>query len=317
MPTALELAKQREARKLALAGFNPDGTPMDDGGGAGGANDDDDDDDRGGNDDPDNDDGRGAGDTGDEPSLREQIKALQRQLEAANGRAAPSQQQAAEYQTLWQKSETARLAREQELNQQIDALRAQLESANNTFDPAEVLTPEEIEAIEPSLLSTVVKLADSIAKRRAPKLDVRSEALRVVEEREAKKVENYRAQVLNDPARGLHQLGALTHDPEFIAWVKEDENDIDSVVNSLLNAKSTEEVDRYAKIVSKRIVKFKERNKRPADPKTGLGGHMRREPKPKLTEAETQAKLNEAKALSRSRNPADRQRAQQMLNSLQ
>jgi hypothetical protein len=314
MPTALELAKQKEARKLALAGLNPDGTPMDNGGpGNGGA---DDDDDRGdGNDDNDDDDDRGP--AGDEPSLREQIKALQRQLEAANGRAGPEQQRASEYQTLWQKSEAERLRREQELSTEISALRTQLESVNNTFDPAEVLTPEEIEAIDPGLLQTVVKLADKLAQRRAPKIDVRSEALRVVEEREAKKVENYRAQVLNDPARGLHQLGALTHDPEFIAWVKEDENDIDSVVNSLLNAKSTEEVDRYAKIVSKRIVKFKERTKRPPDAKTGLGGHMRREPKPKLTAAETQAKLNEAKALSRSRNPVDRQKAQQMLNSLQ
>ena len=308
MPTALEIAQAREARKLAQAGFKPDGSPLDaaPGGDTGG-----DDDDRG-----DDDDGRGGDDDGRDDPLQQQIADLQRQLSAANGRAAPSQQQAEEYRRLWQMSEAQRQQEQNELRQQIASLQERMEATNNVFDVNSALTEEERDAIDPALLQTVVKLADKIAQHRAPKIDVRSEAVRVLEEREAAKVVAHRNQVLNDPARGLHQLGALSNDPEFIAWLREDENDMDSVVNSLLAAKSTEEVDRYAKIVAKRIVKFKERAKKPADARTSLATHMRRTPGQKLTAAETEAKLHEAKQLARSRNPADRVKAQQIINSM-
>ena len=308
MATALELAQSREQRKLRQAGLDADGNPLkpngngDDGG----------DDDEGG--------GTGNDDGGEKPTelevLQQELATLKRELIAANGRAAPEQQRAAEYQTLWQKAEAARLQREQELNTQIEALRAQLESVNNTIDVNELLTEEERAAIDPNILNSVVKLADKIAQRRAPKVDVRSETLRVLDEREAQKVQKHLNQVLNDPARGLHQISTLMTDPDFLTWMKEEDNDIESVVNSLVAAKTTEDVDRYAKIVSKRIVKFKERTKQQVDPKLALAQHMRRGEKPKLTPEQFQAKMNEAKQLARSRDPADRLKSKQLLNSL-
>lgn len=309
MATALELAKQREIRKLKLAGLDEHGNPLNSDDGEGGGDDDDGDD----NEDP----NRQAQGNDDIQELRAQIENLKRELNAANGRAVPSQQQADEYRRLWRQTEDARQQEATDLRNEIETLRKKLESVNNSIDVNELLTEEERAAIDPGLLNSVVKLAGKIAQHHAPKIDVRTEALRVLEEREATKVQNYRNQVLNDPARGLHQISTLMADPEFITWTRDEDNDIDSVVNSLLAAKSTEEVDRYAKIISKRLVKFKERTKKPADPKTSLSQHMRREAKPKLTEAEVQAKLNEAKQLARSRNPADRLKSQQILNSLE
>lgn len=310
MPTAQELAKERETRKLALAGLDQEGNPLLDAdgnpiapNGNGNGND------AIGNDDSNDDDDDAA-------TMRQRILDLERQLVAANGRAVPSQQQADEYRRLWQQEVTSRQQEQSTLQEQIDSLRTQLESTPTAFDVDSVLNEEEQAAIDPALMQTVIKLADAIATRKAPKIDVRTETLRALEEREASKVTSYRNRILNDPARGLHQLGALSTDPEFTEWLQEDDNDMDSVVNSLLAARSTEEVDRYAKIVAKRIVKFKERTKPPIDTRTSLGQHMRRSPKQKLTEAEVQAKVNEAKQLARSRNPADRQKAQQILNDL-
>jgi hypothetical protein len=303
MPTALELAQAREARKLRQAGFDPEGNPLDPSLL----------DDPNQHGDPDEQDP-----AGDDPSqLRAEIDELRRQLDATNGRVAPTQRQSEEYRQLWQQTEAARQREQAELRKEIESLRMRLEESQNVFDVTQVLTEEERAAIDPALLNTVTKLADRIAQHRAPKIDVRSEALRVMEERETNRVNTYLHGVLNDPARGLHQLSQLSNDPEFRAWLQEDDNDMDSVVNSLLASKSTEDVDRYARIVAKRILKYKERSKKPADAKTSLSQHMRREAKTKLTDAEVSAKVNEAKHLARSRNPADRAKAQQILNSLE
>ena len=336
MPTALERAKMQEERRLARAGLNPDGSPMNptqrlSAMAASRDDDDDDDDDRNDDDDDrndDDDDGRngngdgrnGNGATGsdaDDPAeLRRQLAKLQADLAAANNRAAPEQQRAQEMRDLWQASERARIEAEQRAQQQIEALQAQLDAQRPAFDIRNVLSEEEISVFDESTLSAIVKISESIAKASVPKIDARSEALKVLEERDAAKVINYRNKVLNDPTRGLHQLSQLAHDPAFQAWSQEDDNDMESVVTSLLNAKSTEEVDRFAKIVAKRITKFKERTSPPTDTRTSLGNGMRRSGKPRMTEAEVNAKLKEATQLSRSRNPADREKAQRILNDL-
>ena len=114
MPTAEERAKEQEARALARAGLNPDGTPMNPQGGRR-ANvvddaDDDDADDDNTDDDPT---GRLLGNEGDDDevsTLRQRLAKMEADLAAANNRAAPEQQRAAEMRDLWQASERERLA---------------------------------------------------------------------------------------------------------------------------------------------------------------------------------------------------------------
>ena len=320
MPTIQEQARQREIEKLRRAGLDEDGNPLDpnadgptpamrlsaqagDGDGDG--------------------DGDGGNANTNEPDmtarLQEELAQVRRELAAANGRAAPSQQQAAEYQRLWAESEAAR-RREAELrDQQIAALQQQLDERNNAFDPAELLDEDERNAIEPELLNTVAKLADKIAQRRMPQVDVRAEVLRVQQERAIQEVNEHRQRALTDPGRGLHKLAEYAYDPQFIEWSNDEDNDINSVVNSLLEAKSTGEVDRYAKMVAKRLAKFAEHKAgghQPTDTRGALGSHMRRAEKPRMTEAEVNSKLAEAKRLARSSSKADRDRAQQIINDI-
>jgi hypothetical protein len=304
MPSILEQAQERENAKLARAGLKPDGTPLN-------ANADDQDDDR--------DDDTPDDDTPDDDNLSE-IEQLRRDLAAISGRVAPVQRDADE---LRSRLTTEREAREREVrerDEQISALRQQLESTAKPIALSDLLSEDELKDIDPRLAELVMKMADGIAKQRAPKIDARAEALQVLDERERTRVTDHRQKVLTDPARGLHQLGTLAYDPKFIAWSNEDDNDVESVVNSLLNAKSTEEIDRYAKIVAKRIAAFKESlksSRQTTDPKKSLADHMRRGAQPKLTSQEVNAKLAQAKNLARSHNPADRKKAQALLAELQ
>ena len=326
MPTIQEVAAQREAEKLRRAGLNPDGSPMTEGAPPSAM--------RLGNVQiPNEDEGEDLTDTGlpehaDTPDdtgddlelLGQEVQRVRQELAAANGRAAPSQQQAAEYQQLWAESERLRRQEEQARQEEIAALRQQLEERNNAFDPAELLTEEQRELIDPDLLNTIATLADKIAQRRIPQVDVKAEVLRVQQERMQQEVQDHRQKVLSDPGRGLHKLVEYAYDPKFIAWSEEEDNDINSVVNSLLEAKSTGEVDRYAKMVAKRLAKFadfKAGEKQPTDTRGSLGSHMRRSDSPRMTEAEVKTKLAEAKILSRSRDPKDQAKARQIINDIQ
>lgn len=312
MPTALERATDRSNRKLANHGLNPDGAPIDP------ANI--------GNDDEGNEDDEGQGaplnrarqaPAGDE-ALRSEINDLRTQLTALNGRVAPSQRDAETYRSLYSAEQTARQTENQNLTNQINALRDQLETRNTSVAVEELLTEDERAAMDPGTLTVITKIADAIAKRHAPKIDARAEAMKVLDERDAQRVTNHRNQVMSDPTRELHKLGQLAYDPEFIKWSQEEDNDVDSVVSSLFAARSTEEIDRYSKIVCKRIAAFRARTKEtpPTDPRPSLSSHMRRSEGPKLTSAQRLAREQEAKNLSRSRNPADRARALKILEEL-
>lgn len=323
MPTAEERAKEQEARALARAGLNPDGSPMNPQGGRrvnavdGNGNDADADDDDDDDDDPT---GRLLGDDGEDEvaALRQRLAKMEADLTAAHNRAVPEQQRAAEMRDLWQASERERLAQEERFRREREELQAALNARTSAFDINSVLSDEDRERFDGDTINLVAKVAEAMVKTHVPKIDARSEALKVLEEREREKVNNYRKAVLNDPTRGLHQLAQLSYDPAFQAWSNEEDNDMESVVTSLLNAQSTEAVDRFAKIVAKRIKTFKDRNANPnpTDPRRSLEGGMRRAGKPRMTDAEKQAKYAEVRRLSRG-NAADRAKAQKILDELQ
>ena len=325
MPTPLEIARDRETRKLRQHGLTPDGKPVN----QNPANDPADDDDDaplnlgGGDpaddllgDDPPNLGGDPNGDGG-ENSLQAQVADLQRQLLALQGRVGPAQRSADENRQLAQLEREQRERERAELQARIDALEEQLARKTEPFSLQSVLSEDEIRDIDPLVLSAATKIAEALVKKNIPKVDVRAETLKTLQERETQRVAQYRVKVLSEPTRGLHKLAQLAYDPEFIAWSREDDNDVDSVVASLMAASSTEEIDRYAKIVAKRINAFQTRKKAPpTDARPSLSGHMRRGERPRLTEAEINAKINQAKQLARSRNPADRAKAQAILNDL-
>lgn len=310
MPTPLEAAKAREARKLAQAGLNPDGSVPGGEGGGGGGGDPGDEGDDGRNFDP-------AGDRpgGGDPTAAE-IAELRRQMAALQGRVAPAQRDAEDFKRLWQSEQQARTLERQQLQERIETLEQQNQARQEQLSIDSLLTEEEKRDIDPLVLQAITKIASAAAKSQIPKVDAKASVLEVLEQRERDRVVMHRANVLNDPTRGLHHLAQLAYDPAFIAWSQEDENDVDSVVSSLMNAKSTEEVDRYAKIVSKRIATFRAKSQQPQDARTNLGQHMRRGEAPRMTQAEMTAKLNEAKQLSRSSSPADRARAKAIFDSL-
>jgi hypothetical protein len=308
MPTALELAQQREADKLRRSGLNPDGTPMQQT--QPNARDDEDD-----QDDDDQDDDPAPNRM---TAEQQEIADLRRQLAMMQGRVAPAQQGQEEYRQLWEGERQARVNTEAQLRAQLDALQAQIDASKPGLQLDQILTPEEIQDIDPLVLAAMTKVATAVAKTAAPKVDVKTATMQVLAEREAEKVVQHRTKVMSDPTRGLHQLAQLAYDQDFIAWSREDDNDVDSVITSLLKATSTEEVDRYAKIVAKRITKFRERNsdRQPPDTRTALGSHMRRDVNAKKTAAEVTALVNKAKSLARSPRAEDRAEAKRILDSL-
>lgn len=298
MATAIEQARQREIETLRRKGLGPDGKPLNA-----------------------EDEGEDEGESEGQPQLTAEqleIAELRQQLAAANGRAAPAQQSTEEYRQLWETERRARGDSETDLTARLKLLQDQIDASKPEFELSQILTQEEINDIDPVVLAAMTKIASSMAKNAAPKVDVKAATLQVLAERDEQRVVNHRARVMSDPTRGLHQLAQLAYDPQFNAWSREDDNDVDSVVTSLLAAKSTEEVDRYANIVAKRITKFHNRSKgtQPTDTRTSLSSHMRREEKPQKTGAEVQALINKAKSLARSSNPSDRAEAKKLLDSL-
>lgn len=332
MPTALENAKAAEARRLARAGLGPDGKPLNQqparGVASGGVDDDDDeDDDHTGETDEEREEReerereeeeqRAGGGGGDD--LAEEVRQLRQQLAALQGRVAPAQRDNEDFRQLLSTQRQQHEARERELQEQLDALQAKIDEQQNNVSLDSLLTDDEKKDIDPIVLAAMTKIATAAAKRAAPApVDVRATTLTVLNEREQRRVTDYRTAVMSDPTKGLHKLAQLAYDPAFIAWSRKDDNDVDSVVTSLLNAKSTEEVDRYAKLVARRITAFNERDNRrqSADARGSLGGHMRREARPRRTPEQEQELLNKAKNLARSSSPKDRAEAQRILNEL-
>lgn len=337
------MAAQAEARKLRQAGIDPDNAAnpnggLPNGGGNGGQgsdndddNDDNDDDDldqRGQERQPSSEDQNHEGDEAEAERLRLEIARLQNELQATTGRVAPVQRQAEEYRRLWDAERQAREAQEQERNrllQQIADIEAR-DSRITTVEQLQNAIPEEVRSlVDPQVLEAMATLAFNAAQANAPKIDVRAELQRELQERETQAVEQYRRRVMLNSSRPLSQLHMLAERPDFLAWTQEEENDdFDVMVDSLLKAKTTEDIDKYGKAVDRRLNKFLKESKQPrqaartTDPnhRPSLENRMQRTTQGRLTDEKKQSLLKEATRLSRSRSPSDRQRAQEILDKL-
>lgn len=251
---------------------------------------------------------------------RREIEQVKQQMAAIQGRLTPAQQQGEEYRQLYTSERSERERERATLNEQIEALNARLNEVGQNTALEELLTDDERDMFDPAQIKVMAKLADSIAARRMPKVDIKAETLKALDERNAKQVLEYRNEYLSDPQRGLADLSVLANDPKFQTWLNAEENDdFDPLVSAFLGAASTREIDRLGKAVARRVAKFKQANKKStgfdaptSSPKTG---GMTRKP-PNVSEEEMASRLREAKRLARSRNPTDRKKAQELLSSV-
>lgn len=262
----------------------------------------------------------------DEPDELDQLTAenakLQQQLAALQGRVAPSQRQADEYRSLYEQERRSREQDQQNLTQQIEDLRRQLEERSARIDVNELLTEDERVMFDEGQLNVISKMATAVAKARMPRIDVEAETRRVIQQREAKEVEDFRNELLSDPRSELAQLSTLAQNHEFLAWAGQDENDdFDPLVRAFLKAGSKREVERLGKSVAKRIARYNEvRNgkatTRPTDARTtSLERASQRRPR-RYSDEEKQALFAQAKQLARSKNPEDRKKAQELIDKL-
>lgn len=254
--------------------------------------------------------------------LRAQLDQANQTLSALQGRLTPAQQaleaERAEARTLRLRLEQQDRSRQEE----IAKLQQELEARNSQLNIEDILDEDERADIDPTVLKAFTKIADHVAQRRIPKTDARAEALRALQERDEQRVKDYREQILLDPTRGLHNLDVLSRDHKFVEWAQSEDVDLDSTLNSLLRAKTEKDVDRYAKIASRKISQFHAQSKagsspnRPADAQPRLSAGLRRGGGQRITDAQRDAKLAEARSLARSTNASDRAKAKAILDSL-
>ena len=311
MPTPLELAQAAEARKLRMSGVQ--NTPPGDDEDLDPPGDDEDLDPPGDDEDLDP--------PNDDDTISNRFSKLERDFHAMSRRVAPLQQQSEQMRDLWQQERIARDADRARHEAELQALREQLSSKQlDDIDISDALSEEELELLDPEMAKLLTKLTKTAVKRMTPSIDVKGEVARVLQEQEAQRVADHRRRILVDPKKGLHKLADLSYNPAFASWAKE--TGMESFVASLMSSSSTEEVDRFAKIIASKLndwhVEAKGGKKAPeANGKPAVGHHMRRQAPVSLSEKELADKTDTIKRLARSRNPADRKRAQELMQELE
>lgn len=313
MPTPLELAQAAEARKLKMSGLTaqpPGSGELDPPPGDGDGDDDDliippgDDDDH-----------------ITPPSGDDRFDKLERDFRAMSERVAPLQRQSEQLRDAWQQERIAREAEKARYEAEMQALRDQLNSKRlDDIDISDALSEEELELLDPEMAKLLTKLTKTAVQRLTPNIDVKGEVARVLQEQEAARVNEYRRRILVDPKKGLHKLADLSYNPAFATWAKE--TGMESFVASLMSSTSTEEVDRFAKIIASKLndwyVEAKGGKKAPeANSKPAVGNYMRRQAPVSLSEKELAEKTETIKRLARSRNPADRKQAHALMQELE
>lgn len=233
--------------------------------------------------------------------LRAQLAQRDHEIASLSGRLTPAQQRLSEVQALAQTYQTQLQQTQAEARAEIERLQAQLEE-NSRADAMDLLTPEERELFDPAALQAIVRLSDELVKRRVPNLDVDAAVNRRLAEVRKQEIEAHRQAALSDPKKGIHDLYLLSERQDFREWCNKEENEDFSLhVNALLTATTTADIDKHTRAIAKRLNQFKapQTSRAAADPRQSLHDKMRRKPTKGLTQAEVDAKLAEAKALTR------------------
>lgn len=281
--------------------------------------DDDTDDDDDDTDDTDDDDDKGTG-AGTPPpgedaaALRAELARVRQELTAAQGRTAPVQRDLETYRQL-----TA------ELQRTVEAKDAELRAVGEvkkapSMNPADYLSQEEIDDLDPTVLNTMVKLADAMVQRRTGTESIEVEVRKVLDKQQQRELREYREQALL--SRDLSDIVQLKNDPRFIEWAEQDDNEVESTVTMLLNASTKPAIDKYARLLKRKVDSYKEFTKSPSvkgsasDAQTVLSAGMRRKQNSNVSAADMAAQLAKARKLARSTSAADRKKANEILTAL-
>lgn len=238
------------------------------------------------------------------PDYAQEVTRLKQDLAALQGRVAPAQRDLETYRQLTV-----------ELQQRNEQLEQQLKQKPQELKLEDVLTQEELDELDPMVLGAMAKIASAQRQN----VDVGSAVNQVLAQRQEEELRTYREQALM--SRELSDIVELKADPRFIEWANQDDNDVESVVTMLLGAGTKSAIDKYARILKRRVDSYREsigapRAGKPAsDATTALAAGMRRG-QTSVSANEMQTRLAQARRLMRSRSAADRAKATQILNSL-
>lgn len=250
--------------------------------------------------------------------LRAEMDQLRQELAAAQGRSAPVQRDLETYRTLTVELQRNLDQQRQQYEERLQSLQEQAAARDEEFDPAEVLSQEELDDFDPQVLKSMTKLADALARRRMPQINIEEEVRRLAEKQAQEELKVYREQVLI--SKDLSDIVHLKSDPKFLEWVEQDDNEIESTVAMLLNATTKGAIDKYARILKGKINRFKQQSpsqgSTASDANTRLATGMRRKQNNNFDSADVEARLMQARRLARSQSAADRQKAQDILNAL-
>ena len=302
MATPKELAEAAERRKLKMAGLEEpapleeeDGLPLEE------------------------EDDLPLEEEDDLPKSDPRLAKLEQDFRAMSERVAPLQRQNEQLREVWQQERLDRADEKARMEAELNHLRKQLDNKQlDDVDVLEGLSPEELDMLDPEVVKVLTKLTKTAVGKMTRQPDVRSEVLRTLEEREYQRVGEYRRRLLVDPKRGLHKLAELSYNPAFTEWAKD--TGVESFVSSLMGATSTEEVDRFTKMIAGKLNEWNALAKGSTPSPNGrssLGQHIRRQPRNAISEKEFAEKAAEVKRLIRSRSPADRKRAQTLMKELE
>ena len=251
------------------------------------------------------------------PNEEDELTRLRNEFNALKGRAASSQR---ETDTLRQQLADQTRSHQALLDAQSEMTKADLQQATRqaAFD---ALTDEERENFDPELLDVMARMASSAAETRAKALDPRREFDGMMKEREAVSAKTHRDQLLTGGDPVLSQLPTLSSDQKFLTWL-EDNPSAEYNLNMLVSAKSKAEVDQLARKASREVQRYLSETNSPAPSgeesapaQSSLAAGLQRKGNNNLTPDQKEANLQLARQLSRSRNPEDRARAQQLINS--
>lgn len=261
----------------------------------------------------------------DDDDVRQELARLRNQLAAMQGRVVPEQQKSAALENTLAQERQRYENSLREMQRMLDEANAKIEAQRmKDFSIEDLLSDEEREAVDPTMLEIMKKVTMEAAKRMAPKQDVESLIESSLSKRETQRINDYRNDLLDNPKSPVAQLTMLSQNDRFREWVK-DNVDVEYSISAFLGGRTTKEIDRAAAALGKRINDYfdQTRSKNSRIQKTdavtaSLQSAMRREPVNKETQSRQEFdEINRRiRQLSRTSGGRNSEEMKRLLSSL-
>jgi hypothetical protein len=269
---------------------------------------------------------------GGDAELRAMFQQLQADHEALKGRLAPAQRDADTFRGLYETSSRELTAARESKDSELANLRAELDAATSARERKsieaeidELLTQEDLDTVDPSVLAVIRKVAGKFAGNKAPVFDTSAAVEKALAERDRKVVDAHRGRILADQNTELGKLKALSQDPEFNAYCEENP-EVDMTLTHFLHASTTADIDRYAKAATRLISAYRtgktpKEEPRAADPRGStsavLTSALARTAAVKMSEEQLREKTREFKQLIRNNNPESKAKAKLLMAEIE